>query len=443
MATPLPDGRPASPRPLAPHLRRADLHLVADKQATRAATRGPSLAAWSVIVGSRVLLFVVGYVTVTRVPEAASNARALTYNPAQLLPGALGRVFNAWANWDGQWYLRIARRGYPSSDYAAFFPFYPALVRWLGPLAGYKYIIVGVALSLAFYLAAMYVLHRLVALDYGPRVATWTVVFASLFPTSFFFQAVYSESAFLFFVVTCLYFARRDRWLLSGLAGFFAALTRNTGVLLLLPMALYYLGARDRRPRAIDRHLLWFALVPAGLAVWMVYLRIRLGNALAFSLAQLHWHRRLTAPWVTLADGAHRGVSGIATLFLHHGQAPPLASVSGSVLVSSHVARIALPNALALVLFVGAALALILAARRLTLPYLVYGLAALVAPLFYPTPLQPLYSMPRFLLVAFPVFMALALLTERLVLTRLALLAVSSVALVLLTTVFVRFIFVA
>jgi hypothetical protein len=442
LATPLPQDRTTSAprqRP-SPDQRRAELRLApeaAPRRATLAAPRG----VWAAVVGSRALLLLVGYLTVARVPQAASTARTLTYNREQLLPGTLGQVFNAWANWDGQWYVKIARVGYPTRDYAAFFPFYPGLVRSLGPLTAHRYIIAGVVLSLAFYVAAMYVLYRLIAIDYGSRVATWTVTFTSLFPTSFFFQAVYTESAFLFLVVTCLFFARREHWLFAGLAGFLAALTRNTGVLLLLPMTLFYLGARGWRPRRIDRQLVWFALVPAGLAVWMVYLRVRLGNALAFSQAQLHWHRSFTAPWVTLVAGWHKGISGITTLLLHHGQASPLATTGGSLLVSSHIARNALPNALNIVVLVGAVVALALSARRLKLPYLVYGFAALAAPLFYPTPLQPLYSMPRFALVVFPVFLALALLTERLVVTRIALLAVSTVALVLLTSVFVRFIF--
>lgn len=441
MAAPLPQDQTTDP--LHPSPERAELRLVPGAAAPQRAALAPPPGVWAAVVGSRALLFLVGYLTVARVPQAASTARTLTYNRAQLLPGALGQVFNAWANWDGQWYVKIARVGYPTRDYAAFFPLYPTLVRWLGPLTAHRYIIAGVALSLTFYVAAMYVLYRLIAIDYGSRVATWTVAFASLFPTSFFFQAVYTESAFFFLVVTCLFFARREQWLFAGLAGFFAALTRNTGILLLLPMALFYLGARGWRPRRIDHRLAWFGLVPAGLAVWMAYLRVRLGNALAFSQAQLHWHRSFTAPWVTVVAGWHKGISGITTLLLHHGQAPPLATAQGSLLVSSHVARNALPNALDIVVLVGAVVALGLSARRLKAPYLVYGFATLAAPLFYPTPLQPLYSMSRFALVAFPVFLAIALLTERLVATRIALLAVSTVALVLLTSVFVRFIFVA
>jgi hypothetical protein len=402
---------------------------------------GPPLTVWSVILGSRALLFVVGYLTVTHLP-LATYARLFTYNRADLLTGTLGRWLNSWANWDGQWYVRIARVGYRERSYTAFFPLYPMLVRWLSPLGAHGYIVTGVALSLVFYVAALYLLYRLIVIDYGRRVAGWTVVFASLFPTSFFFQAVYTESAFLLFVVACLFFARREQWLFAGVAGFFAALTRNTGILLLLPMALFYLEARNWRLRRVDRRLAWFALVPAGLAVWMVYLQVKLGDPLAFSLAQRHWHRHLRAPWITLDHGLRSGISGIATI-LHHGQWTLSDTAHGPLPVSSEIVRISLPNALALIALLVAVALLAMTARRMKLPYMVYGLASLVAPLFYPTPLQPLFSMPRFVVVVFPVFLALALLTQRLPATRIALLAGSTLALVLLTSVFVRFIFVA
>jgi hypothetical protein len=47
----------------------------------------------------------------------------------------LGAVFDVWARWDSDWYLRIAESGYdwPSSS-PAFFPLYPLLVGGVGRL---------------------------------------------------------------------------------------------------------------------------------------------------------------------------------------------------------------------------------------------------------------------------------------------------------------------
>ncbi len=309
----------------------------------------PPLGVWSVIVGSRVLALVAAYLAVTRLPQAV-YARRLIYNPTALLSGAPGRWLNAWADWDGQWYVRIAREGYRARVSAAFFPLYPLLLRVLSPLVAHSYVVVGVALSLACYVAAMVVLYRLVTIDYGDRVASWTVVFASVFPTSFFFQAVYTESIFLLTTVTCLYFARRERWLLAGLAGFLAALTRNTGILVLLPMALFYLSARGWRLRQLDRRLAFFALVPAGLALWMVYLLAKFGDPLAFSRAQDYWHRHLSTPWTTIDLGVRKGIAGIQAL-MHNGEGTPSISSHNTLLIP-----VTLPNALAFVSLVGASL---------------------------------------------------------------------------------------
>ncbi len=400
------------------------------------ASAAPPLCVWSAIIGSRVLVFLGGHVAVAHLPPAA-YASTFIHAPRLLLTGVPGRWFNAWANWDGQWYLEISHRGYHTGQATAFFPLYPLLVRGLAPLFANSYLIAGVASSLVFFVAAMYLLYRLIVIDYGPRVAAWTVVFASLFPTSFFFQAVYTESLFLLATVACLFFARREQWLWAGLAGFCAALARNTGVLLLLPMAMFYFGARDGKLWRWDGQLAWFALVPAGLLVWMGYLQSRFGDPFAFLVAQAHWGRSLSAPWTTLDHGLVRGVAAIATL-VRHGLGTPRLGPGGMVIIP-----VTLPDALALVVLVAIVAVLALTARTLKRPYLVYAIATLVAPLFSPTPRQPLFSLPRFVLVMFPVFLGFALLTRRLRVTRLALLVAFALALVLLTTVFARFYFVA
>ncbi len=394
------------------------------------------LCVWSGIIGSRLLVFLAGYVAVTQLPRAAYTGR-FVYASRLLLSGVPGRWLSAWADWDGQWYLKISRLGYTTRQSTAFFPLYPLFVRVLAPLFAHSLLIAGVALSVAFFVAAMYLLYRLIVIDYGPRVAAWTVIFASLFPTSFFFQAVYTESLFLLTTVACLFFARREQWLGAGLAGFCAALTRNTGVLLLLPMAMFYFGARDGKLRRLDRQLGWFALVPAGLLVWMGYLQIRFGDPFTFLKAQANWGRKLSAPWTTLDHGLVRGVAAITTL-ARHGLGTPRLDPHGTVIIP-----VILPDALALVVLALIVVVLALTARTLKRPYLIYAIATLVAPLFSPTPRQPLFSLPRFVLVMFPVFLGLALLTRHLRGTRLALLVAFALALAVLTTVFVRFYFVA
>jgi Gpi18-like mannosyltransferase len=222
----------------------------------------PNDARWAAVaaVGSRVLLLVVAFVTAATFGVRA-RAQFLRDPRAEALSGFAERLFEPWAHWDGVWFIRIAADGYAAHDYSqAFFPLYPLLLRLVAPLTGGDYVVAGVLVSLACYGGAMALLYRLVRADLGSRVALWSVVLISVFPTALVFQAVYSESLFLLLVLASFSAARRGRWWAAGLAGLLAALTRSTGLALLVPLALMWWEQRRaarrqaRRPAAAARH---------------------------------------------------------------------------------------------------------------------------------------------------------------------------------------------
>ncbi|HZL64689.1 MAG TPA: hypothetical protein VFD50_07095, partial [Thermoleophilia bacterium] len=156
------------------------------------------------------------------------------------------------------------------------------------------YVIGGIVISLVSYGVAMVLLYKLTKELFGPTVAAWTVALISWFPTSVVFSAVYSESLFLMLTVAAFWFATRRRWFLAGLAGLLAALTRNSGLLLVVPLLLLYgreCGWSLRRvslrwPRDLRLGLL--LLVPAGLLLYMGYLQARFGKPLLFSTVEKH-----------------------------------------------------------------------------------------------------------------------------------------------------------
>ena len=85
-------------------------------------------------------------------------------------------------------------------------------------------LIAGAVVSTACFGVALVVLHRLTELELGPEAARWAIWALALFPMSFFFSAVYTESLFLAASVGAIYAARRGSWALAGLAaGFLAA----------------------------------------------------------------------------------------------------------------------------------------------------------------------------------------------------------------------------
>ena len=81
--------------------------------------------------------------------------------------------------------------------------------------------------------------------------------------------------------------------------------------------------------------------------------------------------------------------------------------------------------------------------RRLPAPCTFFALASLLLPLSYPTHSTPLLSLPRFMLVDFPLFIALAVVLVKRPVARWAVLAVMAAGLILLTTAFANGMWVA
>jgi Mannosyltransferase (PIG-V) len=119
-------------------------------------------------------------------------------------------LFAPAARFDSAWYLAIADHGYEVSGRAAFFPLFPGLIRITADLFGSP-LIAGVFISSACGLGALYLLHRLVTLDFGLERARSVVWLAAWFPGAMVLSAVYSESLFLLVSIGSLYSARLGR----------------------------------------------------------------------------------------------------------------------------------------------------------------------------------------------------------------------------------------
>ena len=342
-----------------------------------AGAAGDRTTVLAAFVVSRAVAWAAGAVALAAWGEHANAER---FDPAGIARGP-------GAYWDSVWFLEIARDGYERAEDAAFFPLYPLLLRATGStVAG------GVLLSLACFAGALWLLHRLVALDFGVRVAGLTVVLVACFPASVFFSAVYSESLFLLLSVGAVYAARRDRWLLAAVAGALATATRSAGIVLLVPLAV--LWWRERRPAAAAA----LAAVPAGLVAFCVYLEAVGRDGLGPFRAQDAWGREAG---VGVLEGAEAAWDGARQIVSGEPRTWPV--------YDSAWLDVGLFAVLVLVL-----VALAGALRRLPLAYSLYAAAALALPLAFPAQGQPLMSLPRFVSVLWPLHLWLALvLAER------------------------------
>jgi hypothetical protein len=314
----------------------------------------------------------------------------------------LGFLVDVWARWDSVWFLRIAEDGYGSAEEAAtaFYPLYPLLVGVLGRVLLGHYVLAGVAISLAATLGAFVLLHRLAADKLDEDGAQRAVLYLAIFPFAVFLGAVYSEALFLFLCLASFVLAERERFLGAGLAAGLAWLTRPLGIALLPALALIAWRSTDRRGALVR-----LASAPALFALYPLYLWWRLDDPFAFVRAQQTWGRELSwaGPLGGLWDGLRAAWAGVRQL-----ASGSDATRYWSAVQDADPDRVAAVNLEQLAFFVLFAGLTVVAWRRFGAPYGLFAALSLVIPLSVPSERWPLLSMPRFGLVIFPFFLALA-----------------------------------
>lgn len=206
-----------------------------------------------------------------------------------------------WNRWDSLSYQSLAQNGYQSAGEArfqlAFFPLFP----WITRLFSYvfsDYLVSAIIVSGLASIIAGLLLQRLSLLDAPPNVARRAVWFLFIFPTSYFLHISYTESLFLALVMGCFLAARNDRWLLVGILGFLAGLTRINSLILIPALSL----EAFQQYRETGRWRWGWSLILAIAIGFGGYLLLNdhvMGDPLAFmKFQQEHWYRSLTWPWV-------------------------------------------------------------------------------------------------------------------------------------------------
>lgn len=359
---------------------------------------------------SRVYVFLLGALAM-QINLALPPVEALQYRMPEL-PGLAHYLLQPWRNWDGHWYAIAVLRGYRYHEaVTAFFPLYPMLLYAGNWLLDGRIELAGVLISNTALLGALYLLYQLIATDYPRPVVRRTLLYLALFPTAYYFSAVYSESLFLLLAVGCLLAARRDHWWLAGICGFFAALTRSHGILLALPLAIMFIQQQGWHPLRWKRNPMFIALVPMGLLSYFAYLSRLWQDPLITLQAQKGWDRYTANPIQALQAGwdAANGCAvrdwNAGVNFCWAEQTPTIDTMR------SFLWRWALAesNVIELVATIFMITVAIIAFRYLPLAYSTYLAAGIILPLWSPSAVHPLMSMHRFALALFPLFLMLAL----------------------------------
>jgi Gpi18-like mannosyltransferase len=305
------------------------------------------------------------------------------------------RWYHRLLRWDSEWYKIIASEGYrydgdPGSyQTVVFYPLYPTLCRLGSEIFRIELVDSMLLVANLAAVAAVLMLFKLVRESFGEHVALTTVAMISFFPASIFLSAGYTESLALLLMVSFFLAVARQRFLAAALLAGLAVATRSSGIVL-CPVLLWELW-RARTPRRFLIEAVPLSIIAtSGLWLYMIYLGVAFDHPMAFVEGQAAFHentdmstRLLSAltlePFgkINLADMSPAGLDQWFTLLF-------IALIVGSWF--SGISR-------GMTLF---------AAMLLALPYLTLtgGPAGFT-------------SMARFNIVSFPLFIVMALVTDR------------------------------
>jgi Gpi18-like mannosyltransferase len=212
---------------------------------------------------------------------------------------------NLWNRWDATHYVKLAANGYVAKgdgrNSIVFYPLYPWLVRYL-TFIGRSHFGAALLVSGAASVCAGILLRELAELDEPAKVARLAVWFLFIFPTAYFLHIGYSESLFLALVLGSLVAARKQLWMVAGLLGALASLTRVNGALL-APTLLVEAWLQYRVSRRINWRWLWIGAVGLGTGIYLLINYRVTGDAFAFSkIMEVNWYKKFKMPWAGIYD---------------------------------------------------------------------------------------------------------------------------------------------
>ena len=305
---------------------------------------------------------------------------------------AVSPMLDVLTSWDGIWYLRIIRRGYPTTvrpnvtydvadARAAFFPTYPTLVRWVDWLLPGGDTMAALFVNLVLGAIAIWLIGLIAREVYGPKVAERAMFLVAMFPGSFVLSFAYTEALLITVAAACMLFLLRRQWWLAGLFAAIGTATRPNGVALIAACAVASLVAiRERREW---RSLVAPLLAPVGFVAFQVWLGHHAGEAGV-------WFRVQTEAG---GGGTSFGFTALRRTFL--AVVRPMTSPTNTITAVS-VATLLL-------------LWWFLRKHRLPTPLVAYS-AVIVLLMLLPATVT---ARPRFVFTAFPLFIPAAVWFER------------------------------
>lgn len=228
-------------------------------------------------------------------------------------------ILDVLTSWDGIWYMRIVRQGYPrevqpnvtyevDDARAAFFPAYPKLVQLADAVLPFNEVFASLFVNLVLGFTGMLLVGILARHRWGDAVGEKTMVLFVLFPGSFVLSFAYTEALLLTLAAACLLALERERWFVAGVLAATGAATRPNGLALTAAcLAAAFVAARRSSAAGWRRWLPLSAplLAPIGFVAFQLWLGQHTGERGV-------WFRVQTEAW---GEGASFGLTAVSRSF--------------------------------------------------------------------------------------------------------------------------------
>jgi len=267
----------------------------------------------AVFIILKIIIIVIGVFVV--LPQSQTWRAEITGN----------KIVDSFLQYDTLAYLDIAENGYNSNYHNGignygFYPLFPFLIKMFS-FIGYGLSAFLISNILSFIaVTLLYILFR----EESKKKA---IFYFLLFPTAYFLTAAYTESLFITLTIGVFLAAKREKWFYVGILGFLAAMTRIQGVLLFIPIIyMYYkkylskisMNNLIKAAKSTKLNILFLLMIPAGFAVFMLYLYSVTGDITIHFKNHLLYGRYLTMPWYGIGNAISGMTSGLFS-FIYNG----------------------------------------------------------------------------------------------------------------------------
>ena len=301
--------------------------------------------------------------------------------------------FWAFGNYDGEHYVSIARLGYGFGEHA-FFPLYPILIKLMGNIFGSNLVsfnLSGIIISLAAFFIGLIGFYKLLLLDFSKKVSKFSVLALLVFPTSFYFGAIYTESLFFALAVWALFMARQKKWLVASILAMLLTATRFVGIIIIPVILVEWLMTVWKNKDWLKK-LPWSMMItPLGLFSYMYFLLRKVGDQIAFFNTMSSFGEQRSSHLILLPQVFYRYVFKIL---------PNLTTTFWPIIFTTYFEFMIGLIFLIVILF---------AFKKLRLSYWLF----LVFGYLIPTFSGSFSSLPRYVLVLFPLYILAGLLADK------------------------------